>query len=352
MKIDNAKLNLAAQHIAQTRITEQSSLKTWVGERRPDFEGRSARQGMPQDQLTLSPQVRDAAPTRQCAKLDDDCEMDTVDSLKATIVKMMVKALTGRDFEIFDPSELAKAMSGGKLPVLEEVPQSLPDPRAGWGLEYDYYASHYEYESLSFSADGVINTADGQAINFSVSLNMTREFYSEQRVQVRAGDAKAIDPLVLNFGGKAAELTETRFNFDLDTDGRLDQIAWLGPQSAFLALDRNGDGAVNDGSELFGPRTGDGFAELAAWDEDGNRFIDAGDSIYDRLRLWMRGEDGSQQLLALGQKGVGAIYVGHLAAPFAVKDAQNALLANAVSAGFFLSESGEAGTVQQLDFTA
>jgi hypothetical protein len=67
---------------------------------------------------------------------------------------------------------------------------------------------------------GVIKTADGQEIAFSVQLNMSREFAYESRLRIRAGDAaRPVDPLVINFGGTAADVTTTRFRFDLDGDG-------------------------------------------------------------------------------------------------------------------------------------
>lgn len=96
-------------------------------------------------------------------------------------------------------------------------------------------------------------------LNFQVNLSMSREFLREQSVSVREGDAKLKDPLVLNFAGNAAELTTTRFNFDIDSDGRLDQVALLAPTVAFAALDRNHDGAINDGRELFGVKHRRGF---------------------------------------------------------------------------------------------
>ena len=65
---------------------------------------------------------------------------------------------------------------------------------------------------------------------------------------------------MLNFGGSAAELTTTRFAFDIDSDGRQDQIAFVGANSGFLALDRNSDGVIGDGRELFGPTTGQGLS--------------------------------------------------------------------------------------------
>jgi hypothetical protein len=77
---------------------------------------------------------------------------------------------------------------------------------------------------------------------------------------------------------------------------------------------------------LFGPTTENGFGELSAYDEDGNDFIDEGDSIYQQLRIWQKDADGEDRLIALGQAGVGAIYLGSVATPFQVKDIDNQLL--------------------------
>ena len=85
------------------------------------------------------------------------------------------------------------------------------------------------------------------------------------------------DPLVFNFEGNTADITDQKFMFDLDCDGKEEEISSLGKGSGFLALDKNGDGIVNDGTELFGTKSGDGFADLAEYDEDGNGWIDEDD---------------------------------------------------------------------------
>ncbi len=87
------------------------------------------------------------------------------------------------------------------------------------------------------------------------------------------------DPLVINFSGTSTELTERKFYFDIDADGTFDQIHFVKPGSGFLALDNNYDGTINDGSEMFGTQPGDGFGDLAVCDDDGNGFIDNGDSV-------------------------------------------------------------------------
>ena len=54
----------------------------------------------------------------------------------------------------------------------------------------------------------------------------------------------------------------------------------LGSGSGFLALDKNGNGKIDDGSELFGTKSGDGFADLAEYDSDGNGWIDEKGRVY------------------------------------------------------------------------
>ncbi|MEW8206853.1 MAG: hypothetical protein AB2746_12075, partial [Candidatus Thiodiazotropha taylori] len=73
------------------------------------------------------------------------------------------------------------------------------------------------------------------------------------------------------------------------------------------------------------------------------------DSIYRRLRIWTKSADGQDSLMALGQTGVGAIYLGSVETPFLLKDAGNETLGQIRQTGIYLSEDGETGTLQQLD---
>ena len=276
----------------------------------------------------------------------------------------MIEILTGKKIKLLSPKELSEGMQKAQAQTqeataaLQKAQQaagqstSAPSERAGYGVEYDAYERHYEAEKTTFAAEGVIQTQDGKTIEFSVNLSMSREFLREQSVSVREGDAKLKDPLVLNFAGNAAELTTTRFNFDIDSDGRLDQVAFVGPNSGFLALDRNHDGAINDGRELFGASTGEGFAELAAYDQDGNQWIDENDAVYQNLRIWSKDAQGNDQLVSLGERGIGAIYLGHVTSPFSLKDSANALVGQIRESGVFLNENGAVGPVQQVDLSA
>ena len=157
------------------------------------------------------------------------------------------------------------------------------------------------------------------------------------------------DPLVINFDGKAAQLSGERFEFDLDADGTVERIPGLAAGSAWLAFDRNADGCINDGSELFGTRSGNGFADLACLDDDGNRWLDEADAAFGKLRLWEQDETGAGTLSTLGEKGVGAIYLGSVQTPFALTDAENEKRGYIRASGVYLREDGGVGSVQQVD---
>lgn len=358
MKIASSNIQLTGQHAAVTQREVKESLRMWVGDRRPDFEGRSpavASGHMQPDVVHLSQAAREAQPTKEMAPTD--AELTSEDQLKLEVLVRMIEVMTGKKIKLTSPKELREEMdkiqgqsqeTGAVLQEARQLSAQASQP-AGFGVEYDYYERYYEAEKTTFSAEGFVQTQDGQRIAFSVDLSMSRQFLTEQNVSLRAGDAKLKDPLALNFGGNAADLTTTRFSFDIDSDGRQDQIAFVGPSSGFLALDRNSDGKINDGRELFGAMTGRGFAELAAYDEDGNQWIDENDSIYGNLRIWSKDAQGRDQLAALGERGVGAIYLGHVTTPFAIKDGQNDLLGQVRSSGVFLQENGAVGTVQQID---
>ncbi|MFH1566590.1 MAG: hypothetical protein ABIL09_01225 [Gemmatimonadota bacterium] len=291
-----------------------------------------------------------------------ETEASPKDRLKMQLIRAAVEAFSGRQLRLLEPGNLdlggASAAPPAAAPAAppaagQDAPpdQSAAQPAPAFGLRYTYRETHYERETTTFQATGTVQTADGQEVAVDVSLTMGRQFASELRSDVAVGAALQ-DPLVVNFDGTAAELTERTYAFDVDTDGQAEQIHFVGPNSGFLAYDRNGNGTVDNGGELFGAATGQGFEELARFDEDGNRFIDEGDSVYAGLRIWQKDAGGNDQLLALGERGIGAIYLGHADTPFQVKDGANQLQGVVRSSGIYLKEGGGTGTVQQLDLVA
>lgn len=275
--------------------------------------------------------------------------------LNLRILSSMIERITGKKVRIMSqetskPIEPGVATQSGIGSTSDGNNDGVEAVSQG-GLIYDYFEFNYESETTSFAATGKIVTEDGQEIDFSVDLKMSREFYSEERISIRAGDALK-DPLVINFSGSAAQLSQTKFSFDIDNDGQENQISTLMPGSGFLALDKNQDGQINDGSELFGPESGNGFQDLASYDSDGNNWIDENDAIFNKLRIWVRDTQGNNSLFALGEKGIGAIYLGSAETQFSLTDNQNSLMGEVQSTGLFVRENGVVGTVQQVDLVA
>ena len=277
--------------------------------------------------------------------------LDAQSRINLLILQMMFEQVMGRPLHLMAPADVNQSERGASTSLDLALPLPPTTNATAGGLVYERRERYRETEQLVFQATGLIETADGRTISFGSSLRMSRDYYEESSLIIRQGQVASIDPLVINFDGKGAALSQTRFAFDLDSDGTEDQIAMLGSGSGFLALDRNGDGTINDGSELFGPSSGRGFEELAQYDEDNNQFIDEADSIYSRLRIWLMNEDGSRQLVGLGEKGVGAIYLGHITSPFQLKDQQNRSLGEVINSGVYLTEAGEVGMVQEINLT-
>lgn len=221
-----------------------------------------------------------------------------------------------------------------------------------YGAGESYYSSFYysEHETTCFNAKGTAVTADGRKIPFSVNLEMSRSFTQIAQESIEIGKPRLCDPLVINLAGNGAGVTDQKFFFDLDADGEKEEISSLASGSGYLALDKNGDGEINDGSELFGTASGNGFADLAAYDADGNGWIDEADEIFSRLRIWVRNADGTSKLLTLKETGVGAICLGSENTEFSLNSLEdNHTNAVVRKTGIFLYENGGCGTVQQLD---
>lgn len=235
-----------------------------------------------------------------------------------------------------------------------EAPRSLPDAGAGRGPAREFVWESVstetirEHESCQFAASGVIRTADGRSIDFAFNLAMSRDFLSVRK-DADGATVTLRDPLVLNFGGTAAELADSRFDFDLDSDGGRESIPGLAGGSAFLVLDRNGDGRINDGRELFGACSGDGFADLAQLDDDGNGWIDEADAAFAALKTWSPDALGKGALHSLAERGVGALYLGASETPFSLKDGENRLRGQVRASGIYLRDDGGIGSLQQID---
>jgi hypothetical protein len=352
MKIASSALQLESSHTKSQHHEIRESLRFWAGDRRPDSENSAQTvRNQPSTTVQISDDAK-AAQSSEANAIQESLEAAENDPM-LRLIRAMISMLTGREVNVFDANELHVNTPAPNLPDPNQVPvPERPQRTAGYGMEYDYHESYTESEQTTFSAAGVIRTEDGKEISFNLSLSMARSYHEESNVSIRLGDARQQkDPLVINFGGNAAQLTSQRFKFDLDADGQTEDINFVAGGSGFLAFDRNGDGKINDGSELFGAKTGNGFAELATLDADKNGWIDENDAAYADLRIWTKDGSGKDQLSTLKQANVGAISLAHVATPFDLKNAKNEQQGEIRASGIYLQENGAAGTIQQIDLT-
>jgi len=164
------------------------------------------------------------------------------------------------------------------------------------------------------------------------------------------------DPLILDLDNNGLETTgidtANPILFDHDGDSIKTATGWVKATDAFLVLDRNGNGTIDTGAELFGDATplyagglaADGFAALAQEDTNADGRVDALDVRFADLRLWTDlNQDGlsqSEELFTLEQKGIAALLVA--------KTENAVLLGNGnqiADLGGFIRSDGSGGTL-------
>lgn len=227
--------------------------------------------------------------------------------------------------------------------------QPLQIVNNGQGGAYESYFYYSENEQVAFDTKATVKTADGRSIDVAMTVELSRSFVEETSSYIEYGQPLVCDPLIINLNCKSANLTAQKFLFDLDSDGKEESISMATSGSGFLAYDKNGDGIINDGSELFGTKSGNGFEDLRVHDKDGNGWIDEADEIFSKLKVWSKDEFGNDSLMSLKDAGVGAIYLGSADTQFSITNDDNSVNAYIRRSGLFLYENGLSSTVQQVD---
>jgi hypothetical protein len=372
MKITSTAISMQSQHFSMQRTEESESLTAWVSTRGGPA---SARGNTSVAAVSAAPSAPVVAPSRITSVVDD---LVAQSALKASeedwrlqLIKAFVEWLTGKPIKVFDAQQVLAAQNGASaaLPSSATPPEqnapaapaaadtslssAAPAAPSGtrFGINYHYHASHQEVEQTEFVAQGAVTTADGRKIDFSLDLGMARSYSEETDVRLQAGNARRTDPLVVNTGNLPAQLSTQRVGFDLNNDGTTEQVPLLSG-GAYLALDANQNGKIDSGAELFGPSTGSGFGELAKYDSDHNGWIDENDPIFKQLRLWKPDAASNGTLTSLQDQNVGAIFLGHQDTSFQLRGAANEDLGAVRTTGIYLTESGDVGSVQQIDLTA
>jgi hypothetical protein len=344
MKVQESLVEMRSHCAEHERYALQESLRIWVGDGDPSSNEADRHQPVLQiqDRFTLS---------QRCSTEESTgCRQKGLGGkeIKNEIIRLLLEKLTGRRIKIITLSGLGPRSGAEGMETCGKTRTGGGDS-LGFGLAYDRYESYHETETLEFVSRGVLLTEEGREIRFELQFGMERVFATSEYSAIRLGDAQKMDPLVVNLNGQQAMLTDATFMFDIDSDGVDERLAALGPGKGFLAMDRDGDGRITDGTELFGPRLGDGFLELAGLDKDGNGWVDENEPGFRTLGLWSKDPQGNESFLPMEESGIGAIYTGRIASPFSIKDALNELQAEVKETGVYLTENGLAGAIHELD---
>jgi hypothetical protein len=165
------------------------------------------------------------------------------------------------------------------------------------------------------SGDG---TQQLQLKQTSFTLQLEFSFESVEVTSLKQGGVQQSDPITLDLDGDGIELTSfgNGARFDILGSGRAVNTAFVHGGDAFLAIDRNGNGVIDSGKELFGDQNGarNGFEELRKLDSNGDGVIDARDKDFDALRLFRDNGNGiteAGELITLSDAGIESISLNY-----------------------------------------
>ena len=162
-----------------------------------------------------------------------------------------------------------------------------------------------------------------------------------------------VSPLVLDLDGDGVELSSlsgSNTYFDLNIDGFAERTGWVTGGDGLLALDLNGNGRIDDNSELFGNATGfdNGFLALFEHDDNADGVIDQSDSTFLSLRVWVDanqdGRSSTNELFSLSDLAIASI---NISATEVNETNQGHLVSHRSS---FTYTNGQAGIIEDIHF--
>ncbi len=163
--------------------------------------------------------------------------------------------------------------------------------------------------------------------NLLVNATATEAVTSQSAIQSRSLTVTVLpqdvsSPLVVDLNGDGVQtisLADSTGTFDLLNSGEAIHSGWISGDDAFVAIDLNGNGVIDDRNELFGGVIGEGFAKLASFDSNGDGVVDANDARFGELLLWQdingNHRTDAGELSGLLARGVASLSTRYVLAP-------------------------------------
>lgn len=207
---------------------------------------------------------------------------------------------------------------------------------------------HSREQQLEYQVQGAFKINDQElSLNYNYSLASKQVSYSKVEMSVEA----LKDPIIVQFGSQGLGEISGQKDFDINQDSALDNLPVFSGDVGYLVYDKNQNNKADNGSELFGPETGQGFTELAQLDSNENGFIDEEDEYFEQLYLWQPGSNENQadQWLSLKEAEIQAISLSAISTPYDFYDQQGEIQAQLRQSSFAISKNGIGRGVHQVD---
>jgi Calx-beta domain len=126
-----------------------------------------------------------------------------------------------------------------------------------------------------------------------------------------------VSPIAIDLNGDGVKTVsiDAGVTFDLLNTGNAVNVGWLSGEDGFLAIDKNHNGTIDDRSELFGGSVGEGFAQLASFDSNGDGQVNSQDSLFGDLAIWqdanVNGKTEAGELKSLAAASIASLNVAY-----------------------------------------
>lgn len=355
MIIKNSQVELYSQSQAISKHSTTTNIEKYYGLKNEDANLDNSGQAY---SLSFEQSYSFSSIQTTRAVYDSEDSLSLEDRIKKLIIEMLLGNITNnKNFSMYPEKKIANNVEVPLYPKTNQSNNPYNNTPVANNTElkatvFETKEEYYEKQSIDFSAKVKFNTPN-KSYEMNLDISFSKELYESSSIKIITGDKAFVDPLIINFAEDVNpfdNIGSLKFAFDLDSNGDTEMIPYLKQGAGYLAIDKNDNGIIDNGTELFGPQTNNGFAELSLYDKDKNGFIDEQDEVFNKLKVWSIDESGNSSLISLFDANVGAIYLGDIQSGFTYKDSISNTQALQKSNGVFIKEDGSGlGVVNSID---